>query len=144
MRSRGDEDAVPLGAAAGKAGASPVAVWPVRFLHWQPCPRSWTSAAQPSRHCGARPNNAGWPCPDVIAESVREHLDATGPRGLAISGVGASDGTRAAREIEVPVAEDGPQRLGFIGMGHSGDGELSTRCEEYRRAAVANKTSQDV
>ena len=43
-------------------------------------------------------------------------------------------------------AEDGAgrPRFGFIGMGHSGDGELSTRYKDYRRAATVAKTSDDV
>ena len=45
----------------------------------------------------------------------------------------------------LPAAER-PQRRGrlaFIGIGHSGDGELSTRYRDYRREATAAKTSDD-
>ena len=82
----------------------------------------------------------------VIAESVREHLDVLGPRHrLAVSGVGASDGVRRAREADEALAgASPPRRLAFVGMGHSGDGERSTRYKDYRRASMANKTSQDV
>jgi hypothetical protein len=34
-------------------------------------------------------------------------------------------------------------RFGFIGMGRSGDGELSTRYKDYRRAAIAGRRAAD-
>jgi hypothetical protein len=37
----------------------------------------------------------------------------------------------------------GRHRFGFIGLGRSGDGELSTRYKDYRRAAIAGRTAAD-
>lgn len=37
----------------------------------------------------------------------------------------------------------GRHRFGFIGLGHSGDGELSTRYKDYRRAALAGRSAAD-
>jgi hypothetical protein len=34
-------------------------------------------------------------------------------------------------------------RFGFIGMGRSGDGELSTRYKDYRRAAIVGRGAAD-
>ena len=84
----------------------------------------------------------------VIAELTealpRPDTDET--RRLAISGVGASGGGagRARDADELLAGGEGRPRFGFIGMGHSGDGELSTRYKDYRRAATAAKTSDDV
>jgi hypothetical protein len=41
----------------------------------------------------------------VIAESVQEHLGTESRRRLAIAGVGASDGTRRARDADDMLAE---------------------------------------
>lgn len=83
----------------------------------------------------------------VIAE-LTEALprpDSDETRRLAIAGVGASGGDEDPGDVDVFFADgEGRSRFGFIGMGHSGDGELSTRYQDYRRAATAAKTSDDV
>lgn len=65
-----------------------------------------------------------------------------------------AEAARRGVEIDVVIAElvdtlpaaerpQGRRRLAFIGVGHSGDGELSTRYRDYRRAATAARTSDD-
>lgn len=68
---------------------------------------------------------------NVIAE-LSEALPDTGHQPQPDSGGGLLAGGEA------------PHRFGFIGMGHSGDGELSTRYKDYRRAATAARNSDDV
>lgn len=57
----------------------------------------------------------------LIAESVSEHLGTGRPAGAGTA-----------------------SRLAFIGMGHSGTGDLSERHDDYRRAGLADKTAADV
>ncbi|MDZ7732652.1 MAG: hypothetical protein U5R31_05605 [Acidimicrobiia bacterium] len=54
---------------------------------------------------------------ELVVESVAQHVE--------------GEATRPARE-----------RFGFVGMGRSGDGELSTRFRDYRRAAAAERSNQ--
>ncbi|MFN8038880.1 MAG: hypothetical protein U0Q07_06680 [Acidimicrobiales bacterium] len=62
-----------------------------------------------------------------------------------------AEATRRGVSVDELIAEwisdrlepPGRRRFGFIGVGHSGDGELSTRYKDYRRAAIAGRSAAD-
>ena len=76
---------------------------------------------------------------DLPAEALARLEAEAARRGVGI------DVVIAELADTLPAAEQpkGRRRLAFIGVGHSGDGELSTRYRDYRRAATAAKTSDD-
>lgn len=66
---------------------------------------------------------------DILAELQAE----AARRGVSVDTVVTESVTEHLRPGQVR------RRFAFVGMGHSGDGELSTRYKDYRRAAVADK-----